>query len=367
MHIMQVLSGMGVNGAVLQCLTLTRALAARGHDITLVCRPGAWCSTQPFDSRVRLVPCNMRRWPLTDLRSMAKLVRREKIDVIHTHQSRAHFFGVLLRWLSKAPCIATAHARHLQPYWRFNDFVIANSEATYDFQRRWNFVPEDRIRVVHYLVDLEQFERASTSERDRVRQSWNVDDGILLAGIVGDLIPRKGQLYAIRAWANVRRALPHAKLVIVGEEKDATYVQLLRAEADKLQLNEHIVWAGYRTDIPAVMQALDICVSAALEEALGLTIPEAMAASRPVVATSVGGVPENIREGLTGLLVPPADPRSLGEAIIRLLSNEEWRQESGRRAQRYIREKYDPQRPLEEIEQIYRLVAGEVRCQVQAA
>ena len=358
MRIMQVLSGKGINGAVLQCLALVRALAARGHEVTLACRVGSWISTQLSGDRVRVIGCELRRWPLEDLQSMAEFVRREQIDLIHTHQSRAHFFGVLLRWMTKTPCVATAHARHVQPHWLFNDFVIANSEATFQFQRRWNLVPQDRMQVVHYLLNSSCLDQSPPHEARRLREVWNVDEQTLLAGIVGDLIPRKGQIHAVRAWPRVRQRLPNAKLVFVGIEKDPRYAQLVRSEINRLGIADDVIWAGYRTDIPAVMQALDVCVSAALEEALGLTIPEAMAAGRAVVATKVGGVPENIEDGQTGLLVPPADPAALADALIRILSDDVWRQACGQRAWQQVREKYDAPRQLEQVEDIYRRVTS---------
>jgi glycosyltransferase involved in cell wall biosynthesis len=106
------------------------------------------------------------------------------------------------------------------------------------------------------------------------------------------------------------------------------------------------------------MQSLDVCVSAALEEALGLTIPEAMAAGRAVVATKVGGVPENIEDGQTGILVPPADPAALADALIRILSDDAWRRACGQRGWHQVREKYDANRQLEQVEAIYGRVAS---------
>lgn len=353
MRIMQLVSGMGVNGAVLQCWTLARALAARGHEITLVCRPNSWSSIQPVDRGMTLICNDLRRWPFDDLHAIARLVAREDIDVIHTHQSRAHFFGILLRWMSQVPCVATAHSRHLQPFWRFNDYVIANSQATYRFQRTWNLVRTDRMEVVNYLVNLDGFAKASAGDRQRLRGTWGLTEYERVAGIVGDVIPRKGHLHVVRAWPHIVQRLPSARLVIIGEEKDRAYAQLLREESVRLGVDKYIIWAGYRTDIPGVMQAIDICVSAALEEALGLTVPEAMAACRPVVATNVGGIPENIADGQTGLLVPPADPKALAEAVIRLLSDEQWRHECGQRACKHVREKYNWQRQLDQVESVY--------------
>jgi glycosyltransferase involved in cell wall biosynthesis len=358
MRIMQIVSGMGVNGAVLQCRALSLALGERGHAVTLVCRPGSWSSCQPPAAGLRTVTCELRRWPLGDLRRVAALARDSRAELVHTHQSRAHLFGVLLRCLTGIPCVATAHARHFQPHWRFNDFVIANSQATYRYHRRWNLVPGRRIQVVHYLLDPERFSEPRQVERQRMRDAWNVGPQGLVAGIIGEVIPRKGHLYAVRAWPEVAAALPRAKLVFVGHASDERYRQRVCGEARRLAIADRIVWAGYQSDIPAVMQALDVCVSAAVEEPLGLTIPEAMASSRAVVATRVGGAPENVVPDETGLLVPPANPRQLAAALTDILTRDAWRQACGLRGRDFVRRKYNPHRQLLQLESIYGVVAG---------
>jgi glycosyltransferase involved in cell wall biosynthesis len=367
MHIMQIVSGMGVNGAVLHCMHLACELAKRGHQVTLLCRQGSWSSQQQLPDGGRIVCCDLRRWPLDDLTQATKLVHRDHIDVLHTHQSRASFFGILLHWMARIPCVSTAHSRHLQPYWRFNDFVIANSEATYRFHRRWNLVPRRRIEVVHYVLDLERFTNVPASAREQLRQEWKIDGHSPVAAIIGDVIPRKAHLCAVRAWREVTVAIPDSRLLFVGEEKDARYVKLVKAEAKKLGVENKILWTGYRRDIPAVMQALDVCLSAAREESFGLTIPEAMAAGRAVVATNVGGVPENLRHGETGLLVPPGNPAALAQALIQALADTEWRKACGQRARRQVLEQYDGRRQLQQIETIYEQVTGKPAKRLQAA
>lgn len=353
MRIMQILSGKGVNGAVLQCLALSRALAERGHDVTLACRPGSWLSQQPLPRNMRRVCSSLSRWNLAEIHQMAERARGWGIDILHTHQTRAHVFGLLLRWLTGRPCVATAHALHVQLHWPFNDYVIANSQATFRFHQRWNRVPGRRMEVVNYLLDQSQDSGDSTDAHLHFRSEWGVDTDCPLAGLIGDVIPRKGQLHAVRAWARVKQSLPHSKLAFIGHPKDRQYVQQVRDEAVRLGVADSIVWAGYHPNIPAVMGALDLCVSAAVEEALGLTVLEAMAARRAVVAASVGGITENVWHGETGLLVPPADPIALGQAISQLLSDAPRRLRCGELGWQRVREKYDTQRQLEQVESIY--------------
>lgn len=350
---MQLVSGLTTNGAVLQCLAVARALDARGHEVTLVCRPGAWIAEQVAGTGIRVVANQLRRWPLSDLKDLAGIVRQTRVQVLHTHQSRAHLSGVLLKWLTGVPCVATAHARHVQPHWFFNDFVIANSQATFDFQRRWNLISPRRMRVVHYLLDLGKYSQLSPEGRDQIRQEWRLTPANLAVGVIGDIIPRKAQLDLVHAWPFVLKQQPTAQLLMIGAEKDAAYAACVREAIGRMGLDSRISILGYRTDIPAVMSGLDLCVSAAREEALGLTIPEAMAARLAVVATNVGGVPENVWPGETGLLVPKADPHAMAAAICELLAEPDRRREWGENGRRRVLEKYNFQLQMEELEQIY--------------
>ena len=153
MRIMEIVSGAGENRAVTHCLLLARELARRGHPVTLVCRPGAWIARQLPVHPVDLIESDLHRWPLDELRRIAAVARESRIEVVHTHMSRAHSFGVLLRWTSGLPCVATAQSRHVRLHWMFNDRVIAVSDTTRRFHRSYNLVRADRIVTIPDFVD----------------------------------------------------------------------------------------------------------------------------------------------------------------------------------------------------------------------
>ena len=135
MRIMEVISGTAVNGAAVNCFEVLRALRARGHELTVVCRPNAWIAGQLAESNidVEVIESSLRRWPPDELRRIAQLARDRRIQVVHTHMSSASFFGVLLRRLYGVPaCVATAHNRYIQLHWLFNDRVIAVSAKMRD-------------------------------------------------------------------------------------------------------------------------------------------------------------------------------------------------------------------------------------------
>ncbi len=120
---------------------------------------------------VEIIPSQMRRWPLHDLRHIGQLARQRRIDVLQTHMSRAHFFGVLLRRLYGIPCVATANCRHLQVHWMLNDHVVAASEATRRFHRRYNLVRKSRIEVIHNFIDDSRYHQIDPAARAQLRRN----------------------------------------------------------------------------------------------------------------------------------------------------------------------------------------------------
>jgi glycosyltransferase involved in cell wall biosynthesis len=350
MRIMEIVSGDWVNGAVSHCALLTRELARRGHVVTLVCRPRAWIAEQLADEPVEVVFSDMRRFPPRELRRVAAEIRRRRIDVVHTHMSRAHFFGVLLRLFAGVPSVATAHSQLLQPHWMFNDLVIAVSEATRRFHHRFNLVRSKRIVTIHNFVPHAAAAAELEAGRREMRASLDVPDDALLLGIVGTILPSKGHLYLIRALPKILSAAANVRLAVVGTHESPEYVDLLRQEAKRLGVESKIAWIGHREDVPIVMSAFDVCVVASLKENLPQVVLEAMAAGVPVVATAVGGIPECVLSGETGVLVPPRDSNALAEALVGLLRNAALRGALGAAGRRRVQDHFSPESQVPLVE-----------------
>ncbi|MCA9152079.1 MAG: glycosyltransferase family 4 protein [Planctomycetales bacterium] len=351
MRIMEIISGTAVNGAVVNCLDICRALSRRGHDVTLVCRPGAWISEHAQDGNIRVIESSLDRWPLTELRRVAHVVRENDIQVIHTHMSRANFFGVLLRWLFGVPaCVATAHSRYIQLHWMFNDRVIAVSDATRRFHQRYNLVRGHRIDVIHNFINEQRFMNVPTDTRVAVRREFGLMCDQPTIGVIGDVIPRKGLIHLIRALPLLIEAVPDVRVLAVGcNETD--YAQQVQDEAAQLRVSDRVIWAGPRNDIERILAALDIYVLPSLEENMPLAILEAMAAGLPVVASEVGGIPECVAHQQTGLLVPPGEPESLASALIGLLTHLEQREQMGGAGQHRVRTNFSIESQIQQIEQ----------------
>ncbi len=358
MRIMEIVSGVGINGAVHNCLLLTRELARRGHRVTLVCRNGSWIARQLASDPVDIVFSELDRWPSDEIHRIAAVLNRRSIDVVHTHMSRAHFFGVLLRWFGGVPCVATAHNRLFQPHWMFNDLVIAVSEATRRYHETYNLVRSDRIVTVHNFVDYDRFAGVPFTAREEIRRELKIDLASRVIGMVGSVIPKKGQIYAVRAMPKILALSPLAKLLLVGKIGNDDYADDIRRVAADLGVADRIVWAGERDDVNRILAAVDVSVSPSLGEALGMTILEAMAAGRPVVASNVGGIPECVEPGKTGVLVPPRDSHTLARAVNRLFSDQPLREELVQAARKHVRQHFSTNSQATAIEAAFGRVVG---------
>lgn len=349
MRIIEIISGTGVDGASQHGLLLSRELARRGHAVTVVCRPDAWIRRELASVPVEVVESDLHRWPVDELWRIAGVARRKRIEVLHTHMSGAHIFGVLLRWLSGVPCVATAHAESRRWHWVLNDRVIAVSEATRRFLRTNTFVSRSRIEVIPNFVCPFRFATVPPETRAALRASFGIQPSTPLIGFVGRLFQGKGWHDLVRVFSRVLMAEPRTRLLVVGDGA-ANYRSALESEATRLGVAPQVIWAGPRFDIPEVLAALDVFVSPSPQEAFGLSVLEAMAAGLPVVAVAVGGLPELVCNGETGLLVPLGDDDAMLRAIVTLIRDENRRRRLGETGQRHAREYFSPEIQVPRIE-----------------
>ncbi len=219
------------------------------------------------------------------------------------------------------------------------------------------------VSLVYNGVDLVRYDH--TDPCCTLREEYGLPEAAQLVGVVARLEAEKGHPTLLCAWPRVVRRVPNARLLVVGE---GSRREDLEAQAAALGLAERVVFTGRRDDVPAVTAALDVAVLPSYREAQGLTILEAMALSRPVVATAVGGIPEVIEDGRTGLLVPPHDPEALAAAITRLLTDHAYADMLAKGGHDLVHERFCVELMVHAIEQIYDEGAAAVRfAEVPAA
>ncbi|CAN5669527.1 glycosyltransferase [soil metagenome] len=230
------------------------------------------------------------------------------------------------------------------------------------------------IELIYNGVDLSRYDHQEAC--CTLPEEYGFPTGTPLVGVVARLEPEKGHATLLDAWPAVLKRVPETRLLIVGEgsrrealEAQARGLGLLGDECAgercvgtrRARPGAKVVFTGRRDDVPAVTAALDVAVLPSYREAQGLVILEAMALSRPVVATNVGGIPEMIEDGVTGLLVPPRDRRELAAAITRLLEDHPLADTLARAGHDLVHERFCLERMIAEVGDIYEAGARTVR------
>ena len=214
--------------------------------------------------------------------------------------------------------------------------------------------------VIHNAVDSEEFYPDAAS-RQKTRNDLNLSDADQAIGIIGQLTPRKGQLELLQAFAFVLQQLPQAKLIIVGAplfNRDEEYFRCLTETAQAQGVAEQVRFLGARADIRAITGALDLLVVNSLVEPFGLVVLEAMACGTPVLATAVDGIPEIIRHGEDGWLVPSRDKKALASAIVDLINQPQLRAKLSAAGLEKVRSHFTVEKYIAAVEEFYAKSCG---------
>jgi glycosyltransferase involved in cell wall biosynthesis len=370
-----------VGGAERSLLDLLRRLDRKAYD-PIVCFPSkgklAWelgrmgietkmisypaaISTLSRENRNRcLQQLLLAPWYLLPtIVKMATFVRRKGIDLIVTNGIKCHIIGSMISSITRSKLIW--HVRDLmETGWLrlilcsmgrfFPDRIITNSDAVGSF-----FVNGGRTETVYNGVDLAQFN--SELDGKRVRSEFKVGKHTKLIGVIGHFAPLKGYEELLGAVREVVGAGFNVKLALVGEciyPHSKSYKEKLLSLANSPGLKERVIFAGYREDIPELLASFDLFVLPSRSEGFGRVNLEAMAMGIPVISTNVGGIPEVVEDGVTGILVPPGNSNALSHAIMRLLDDPHMRETMGREGRKRVEERFTLQGHVQRIQEIYR-------------
>lgn len=362
MKILQIASNRSVNGAQMHVALLCRELKKRGHDVHLLGRKGSWLWTKLQDLGISSRISELTRLPPGELLQVARWVKEEGFDVMHTHQSRAHFFGVLLRRLTGVPVVATAHATKFQPHWYFNDLVIANSESTRRYHVRYNRVPQRKAVTIPCFIDTDRFIETDNATRQWARQELGIQDDRPVIGIVAQVTERKGQLEFVKALPELVHRFPDVTVVFLGKSsRGIKYGQRVHSQLLRDKNEDRVIWAGCRNNVHRWIQAFDAVVVPSLREPLGLCALEAMAAGIPVAASHRDGLKEFVIPEQTGLLFDPRKPQDIAAKTSRILTDQQLRCRLTKKAREMVIKDFSPETLTQKIESaLGSVVSGKV-------
>lgn len=263
--------------------------------------------------------------------AMLKVLRDKNADLVHLHGYGATTFGRLCAWRMGIPAILHEHANHTDTPWfqkiadkilaPQTDLAIAVSESTGEFTTRARMMPAERTKVVYLGAPLDEFARPrSADEIAAAKQSLGIAPGTIALGTITRLMPSKGNQYLIEAAPKVLARHPNARFFVVGEGE---LQPALEAQARALNLDDKLVFAGFTRDVAAALSALDLVVFPSLWEGTPLTMFEALAMGKPIVATDADGLLDVLTDGRDALVVPKASAERLADAMCRLVEQPE--------------------------------------------
>jgi glycosyltransferase involved in cell wall biosynthesis len=295
---------------------------------------------------------------LTSFVRLARVVRRRRIDLIHTSdRPRDAALCVLLAKVTRARCIVHVHVGYgdwMSPLLKWSlrraDALIAISEFVATTLVDSGHRPE-RIHVVLNAIDTERW--TPGSGREEVRHEFGIGPDAPIVLTVCRLFEEKGPRQLIEAMPAIRAEHPDARLLVVGSEMQRGYRGELEDLARDLGLNGNVIFTGQRRDVPQLMAAADVYAMPSHWEPFGLVFAEAMAMQLPVVALDSGGAPEVIANGVTGLLSPLGDQEALTANLSALLADPARRARMGERGRALVLDRFGLARMARDVERVY--------------
>ncbi len=285
-----------------------------------------------------------------DFKAVLKLkniLLEHKFDILHVHRSTDHWIGVQAVKLFNLP-VKIIRTRHnytpINPnifnrllYNKFTDKIITVAEIIKKDITENAHINPSKVVAIHSSIMIERFNEGINAFQ--IRKELNISSDIPLVGMIGRIRDHKDYPNFLEACKLVKQTRPFVKFLIVGEGPLDNEIKNL---AEELGIVQDIFFLGKREDVPEVLASLDVFVLSSSVEGSPAVIKEAMVMGKPVVATSVGGIPEIIEDGVNGILVYPHSPMKLADGIIRILMDKELSEKLGRNAKKTILENFTP-------------------------
>lgn len=370
MNILHIIGSSNYGGSPIHTLILAKETISRDHQVIIVCPLDGTFLREMKRSGIKILTMTMDvSGGLKTVFKLVDLVKKEQIDIIHSHEFKADILSCLVAKLSCVPVVTTIH--NMINYSRINKvklsiFIFLSKVISFFFDKiltvseavRANTINEigiDAKKVITVLngTDLKRFEiKVNNKEKKR---EFGINDASAIVGCIGRIaLEQKGQKYLLEAANEILKVIPDVVFMIVGGDAlNGLTKRRLEDLAQKLGISRNVIFTGWRNDIPEILSIIDVVAVPSLWEPLPRTVLEAMAMRKPVVGTSVHGIPEVIVDGETGFLVPPRNSVMLAKAILDLLKNKERIEAFGNAGYKRVKKYFTSRRHCEKTLNIY--------------
>lgn len=357
--ILHLIETSGPGGAETILMNLVESLDQKKYRSVVCLLEDGWLNTQLRERGIDTVIIPQRKGPAPDwIYKCVALVRQRKISLLHAHEFAMNTYGSVVSRLTGVPIVTTVHGKnYYSEKWRRRfayrlvarqSRMVAVSDDIKSFLVTRVGIKKENLVTIHNGIDLDAYFSAQETEAGR-----NGGNGVAwrpVIGTVGNLYPVKGQTHLLKALPTVLKRFPDVTCLIAGRGE---LLGQLEAEAAELGIGGRVKFLGLRHDIPQMLQDLDIFVLPSLSEGLPLSVLEAMAAGKPVVATDVGGVREAVINGHTGFLVPPENPQALSDKILSLLQHQDVAKSFGKAGRKRVEQFFSLKKMINQYEELY--------------
>ncbi|HUH14413.1 MAG TPA: glycosyltransferase family 4 protein [Gaiellaceae bacterium] len=380
-RILRVIARLNMGGPALHVAYLTAGLESRGYRTTLVAgelaRGESSMAFVAEDLGVRVLPLTQLHRDVSVVRDavatfrLARLIRSERPDIVHTHTAKAGAVGrvaALLAGGRRRPLVVhTFHGHVLRGYFgplrttafrlletllaRWTDALVAVSPQVRDDLVALGIAPAEKFAVVRLGIELERRVAAEPGAREETRRLLGVADGRFVIGWVGRMTGVKRTEDVLLALRRLREGGTDAALCMIGDGPDRDDVE---RRAHRLGIARHCLYLGYQEDIARWYAAVDAVILPSANEGTPVSVIEALAAGRPVVATNVGGVPDVVSDGEHGFLVDVGDVEALAERLARLAADPALRERMGAAGRAHVLSRYAVERLVDDVDRLYR-------------
>jgi glycosyltransferase involved in cell wall biosynthesis len=325
-----------IGGTATYLLTLIKHIDQNRFNIQVVCNNEAFCNLFKKEGITahRLEKAGRGRY-LRAIRCIIKLIRGNDIDILNIHDGGAvSFIGRVAALITGKITISTIHIyagewgrRRIwfvlkEKFFEYitrplvKKYIVVSNARKEELIRKGIY--ESKILVIQNGVDYGLF--CNARNKGDFRREFSINRSDIIIALIGHLGVEKGHIFFLESAKIILENNPETRFVIIG---DGYMKDELIDKTRQMGIEDHVIFTGFRRDIPDIMNAIDILVLPSVNEGMPMVILEAMSASKPVVATKVGGIPEIIVDGETGYLVPPYDANRLAEAVLKLIDDPE--------------------------------------------
>jgi len=363
---------------------LVEGMAAEGWEVVCACGDSGYAPVLRADGMdLRAIPYSRTLNPhshMPTITALARLMRREKFDVVHTHNPLMSLLVRSAAAVARPPLLVyTAHGFYFHehmPAWKrlvglnlerlaspFTDLLLTQNAEDAETAARLRLFSEDKIFVIGNGINIEAFDpgRVPEVQRQLLRQEFGIPEQHKIVGMVARFTRDKGLVEFLEAAAAIRACTREVSFLVVGGavsgDRHPIQLQRMRALADFYGVGDRMVFTGVRDDIPAILSLMDVFVLPSYREGMPRTVLEAMAMEVPVVVTDIRGCREEVTEGVEGYFVPVKDAEKLADRVLALLFNGKAAREMGRHGRERVLRQFNEEEVVRlQIEIIRRLL-----------